>query len=205
MLNPVQMRDLHELRRFIDARNAEQCQFYLKRLLMAVEYYYAVAIIAEHLQGYLPIFEGDYPDEVWVRRLLLMVVSFGSKPEDSVAEMALQQTFTKPGAMNYLKAVYDLTQAMNDQHGNESRVGYMTSALVNVIMAHLVVNWYGRRSSAWERVRANRYDPNTNTYSDPIATEIAYQFWTDEATQTLERDLWHALANRIEEALRRTA
>lgn len=204
MLNIVQQRDLHELRRFVQERNPEQTQFYLKRLLMAVEYFYAIAIISESLHAYLPIFERDYPEEEWVRRLLLMIVSFGHQPEDSVAEMALQQDFPAPGALNFLKAVYDLTQAMNDKHGNESRVGYMTSALVNSVMAQLVVAWYGGRARAWARVRANRIDPETNTYTDPVATEIAYQFWTDDATITRERDLWFALAERIENALLRT-
>jgi hypothetical protein len=202
-LHPVQARDLHELRRNVQERNSEQSQFYLKRLLMAVNYFYAVAIITEELQRFLPKFEEAYPDEVWVRRLLLAVVSFGNKPEEGVPEMALRQDFPAPGAMNFLKAVYDLTQAMNDKHGNESRVGFMTSALVNVLMADVVQAWYGKRTKAWERVRANKLDPATGQYSDPVATEIAYQFWTDEATISNERELWLALADRIENALKR--
>ena len=49
--------------------------------------------------------------------------------------MALQHKFEAPGAMNYIKAIYDLTQGMQKSHTGEARIGFLTSALVNVVMA----------------------------------------------------------------------
>lgn len=202
-LSDVQGRDLKELRRAIQDRSPDQTQFYAKRILMSMTYYYSVAVIIEALQTYLPRFEAQYPDEVWVRQLMLTINSFGTPPDDSIAEMALGQTFDAAGAMNFLKAIYDLTQVMNDKHTNEARIGFMTSALVNVVMADVVESWYRTRVKAWERVRKNRIDPATGEYVDPVATQIAYQFWTDETTIIHEKEAWFTIVDALERALNR--
>jgi len=202
-LTDVQRRDIQSLRQAIDARLADQTQFYIKRLFMGAPYYYSIAVVMDALQLFLPTFETIYPDEIWVRQLLLSVNSFGTAPSDTVAEMALNQQFDAPGVMNFLKAVYDLTQAMNDKHTNEARVGFITSSVVNVVMASVVHNWYGTREKAWIKVRKNRIDPATGQYTDPVATEIAYKFWTDEATITYEKETWHRITDALERALQR--
>ncbi|MCA9895304.1 MAG: hypothetical protein KC615_20110 [Anaerolineae bacterium] len=203
-MNPVQQRDLAMLREAAQERNQEQLQFYAKRLLMALPYYYALAVVTEPLTQFLPRFEAIYPNESWIRQLLLMINAYGASPEDVVAEMALQQSFDAPGAMNFIKAIYDLTQAMQEKHTSEARIGFMTSALVNVIMADLADAWYSERPYAWERVRRNQLDPVTGDYSDPEATQMAYRFWVDDSTVERERLSWLAIAAHIESSLERS-
>ena len=186
--------DLEELRTAALQREQEKLQFLLKRLLQSLDYYMALAIPLERIQAFLPIFESYYPDETWVRKLLLMISNYGKAPDSDIAAMALEQSFSAAGTGNFLKAVYDLNQAMQDSNTPEVRVGFMASAVVNSIMADLAEAWYGKRSKAWEKVRANQ---------EPHATTIALTFWTD--AQTAERDTaaWLAVADSIEAKLRR--
>jgi hypothetical protein len=204
MIAPVQQRDLTMLREAAQERNQEQVQFYAKRLLMALPYYYALAIVVERLVAFLPRFEEAHPEEKWVRQQLLLINAYGAALDDTVAEMAMQQSFDTPGAMNYLKAFYDLVQSMQERHTGEARVGFMTSALVNVVMAELADAWYSGRPFAWERVRRNAFDPNTGQYTDPEATQMAYRFWVDESTSERDKAAWLAIADQIESALDRT-
>lgn len=197
-MNDQQRRDLADLRQVADARNHEQAQFLIKRLLSGLEYYYALALVLERANAFIDIFESYYPEEEWVRKLLLSIASFGTAPDDSIAEAALSQSFTAPGTGNYIKVIYDITQAMQPKHTPEARTGYMTSALVNSVMAELVEAWYGERPDAWETVRQSQLDPTTGAYDNPQATEIAYAFWTDEQTATLDRANWHEIADMIE-------
>ncbi|QPC83447.1 hypothetical protein G4Y79_03435 [Phototrophicus methaneseepsis] len=203
MIAPVQQRDLLMLREAAQERNQEQVQFYAKRLLMALPYYYALAIVVDRLVAFLPRFEAVYPDEKWVRQHLLVINAYGTAPDDTIAEMAMQQSFEAPGMMNYLKAVYDLIESMQEKHTGEARIGFMTSALVNVVMAGLADAWYGERQEAWARVRQNSFDPATGQYTDPQATQIAYHFWIDEDTTKRDQTAWLTIAEQIEAALQR--
>lgn len=200
---PQYQRDLADLRRAAHQRDQAQLQFILKRLLQQMDYYVALSVPLERAYDYLDIFESYYPDERWVRQMLLAITSFGTAPDAGVAEMALQQGFIAPGASNFLKAVFDITQAMQSRHTGEARVGYMTSAVVNAIVAELAEAWYGERPEAWQRVRNNAYDAATQTYSDPEATQIAYAFWQDAQTAALDTALWLGLADTIEQKLTR--
>lgn len=203
MPDAAQQRDIDDLRRAAQERNQEQAQYLLKRLLQSLDYYASIAIVAERLYGFLDIFESYHPDEEWVRQLLLGITSFGMAPNDSVAEMALQQRFDSPGSGNYLKAIYDLTQAMQSRHTAEARVGFMTSAIVNSIMAELAEAWYGENEDAWQRQRNNQVDPITGQYSDPGAAEISAQFWLDPGTAAYDRACWLEVTRRVEESLER--
>lgn len=202
-MNAAQRSDLKDLRAAAAARDHEQLQFLLKRLLLSMDYYAALAIVAERLWAWLDIFESYYPEEAWVRRLLLSIANYGSTPDDSIAEAALGQPFSEPGAGNYIKAIYDLTQAMQPRHGGEVRVGFMTSAVVNGITAEVAEAWYGEHEDAWQRVRANQIDPISGAWSDPQAQQIALAFWLDEQTVALEVACWREVAEAIEAALRR--
>lgn len=194
---------VRDLRHGADARDPERCQLALKRLLSGLTYFYALAVVLETLQAHLADFEADHPHETWVHDLLVGIASFGMAPDDSFVEPVLQQGSARPGGMNFYKAIYDLTQAMQDRHTPEARVSYMASAIVNVIMAQLVRAWYGKRPAAWERVRANVFDPITGRYSDPVATELAYTFWTHDETHNADIAAWQAVADRLERALQR--
>jgi hypothetical protein len=204
MINPAQQRDLIDLRQAGKKRDHEQAQYALKRLLQRLSYYPALAIVAERLYSFLDIFESYYPHEQWVRTMLVALVSFGTSPDDSVPEMALQQPFSAPGCGNYIKAVYDLTQATEVKHTPESRVGYMASAIVNAHMAELAEAWYGEREAEWERVRQSQINAQAgNPISDTEAARISADFWLDESTAALDAAGWLEIANRIEKALHR--
>ncbi|MGB1287187.1 MAG: hypothetical protein ACPG7F_11680, partial [Aggregatilineales bacterium] len=149
---------------------------------------------------FLDIFESYYPDETWVRTLLLSIVSFGTTPDDSVATMAMQQRFSEPGMGNYTKAIFDLTQSMQPKHTGEARVGFMASSIVNCIMAELAEAWYGEHPDLWEKVQAAQAQPETD---NPEATQIAYQFWMDDDTATLDTALWLEIADSLETKLKR--
>lgn len=201
-MTDAQQRYLKALRQAAHARDPEQVQFQTKQLLISLEYYYALAVVIEAVRDFLEIFESYYPEETWVRRLLLMMTSYGTAPDDSVAEIALSREFEAPGCGNYLKAVYDLTQAMQSKHGGESRIGYMTSAIQNAIMAELVEAYYGEREGDWQTVRqAQRSDPGGALHQEAAA--IAYAFWTDDETAALDTALWLQIAGRIERTLTR--
>ncbi|MEO1286299.1 MAG: hypothetical protein AAFV93_00920 [Chloroflexota bacterium] len=194
-MDTQQRLDLQELRTQAGKRNQEQLQFLLKRLLQRMEYYIALSVPLERIRTFLPIFEAHYPDETWVRQLLLMINNYGKAPENDISEMALQQGFTVAGVGNFLKAVYDLTQAMQDRHTPEARIGFMASAVVNAIMAELVHEWYGSRDKAWDKVRDNQ--------TDEQAQRIAYIFWTHPETAQLDKDLWLSVADSIEAKITR--
>lgn len=195
-MSPQLQRDLSDFRQAAQRRDPQQLHFLLKRLLQQLDYYPALAIVTERLYRFLDIFESYYPDEAWVRTLLMGVVSFGIAPDDSVAEQALQHSFTDPGAGNYLKAIYDLTQSMQQKHTGEARVGFMASAIVNVIMAELVEAWYGEREDAWETVRAAQSQAEAPD-PDSEAAQIAYRFWIDAETAALDTACWLEVADHL--------
>ncbi|MCA9912778.1 MAG: hypothetical protein KC496_05500 [Anaerolineae bacterium] len=202
-MNPAQEQDLKDMRRAAQERDQYQLQFLLKRLLRGMEFYVALSVSMERASAFIDIFDSYYPGEPWVRQLLLAINAFGTKPDDTIAEAALSQKFSAPGAGNYLKAVYDITQAMNSNHTLDARIGFLASAVVNEIMAELAEAYYGDREDDWQRVRANTFDPETGEASDPDAAEIAYQFWIAPETATLDSGLWLEVADSIERKLQR--
>lgn len=202
-MTPALTVELQQFRAAAQERDAEQCQYLLKKLLQTLSYYAALAIVLERLHSFLDIFESYYPDETWVRKLLIATASFGTTPDDSAATLAMQQRFSAPGCGNYIKALYDLTQAMQAKHTGEARVGYLASAVVNTIMAELAEAWYGDQENLWERVRQNRYDPNTQQFTDPEATQIACAFWLADSTAALDTACWLDVVASIEKALQR--
>lgn len=195
MISDLQRRDLSDLRQYAQARNHEQIQFVLKRLLQQMPFFYSLAVVLEVTYRFLDVFESYYPDEGWVRQMLLSIASFGTAPDDSVAEMALSQAFTEAGTGNYIKAIYDITQAMQGRHTPEARVGYLTSALVNAVMAELAEAWYGDKPDLWQVVRQDPTAPDSMT--------IAYAFWTNQQTATLDTQNWLEIADALERALER--
>lgn len=202
-MNKQQELDLRDMREAAHKRDQARLQFLLKRLLQSMDFYVALSVPMERAVAFLDIFESYYPEERWVRTLLLAINSFGTSPDDSVAYQALSQGFSEPGAANYLKAVFDITQAMSSQHTGEARVGFLASAVVNGIMAELVEAWYGEREEAWQRVRANTIDPETGAASDPEATKIAYAFWSAPETAALDTASWLDVAHQLEKKLTR--
>jgi hypothetical protein len=204
-LNLVQKQWLNDLRRAADARDAEQTQYALKMLLGQIEYFAALALTLETVHSFLDLFESYEPDESWVRALIIQMAAYGVAPDTQQAEAAVLARHDGPGIANYMKAVYDTTQAMQTRHTPEARLSFLASALVNTIMAEVVEAWYGSRLDDWERVRANTFDAETQQYSDPEAAQIAYAFWTDAGTAALESTSWYEVAARLEKALERQA
>lgn len=195
-MNEQQKRDLKDLRVAAHERNQQQVQFLVKRLLQGIDYYMALSVPLECIHAYLPKFERDYPDETWVRQMIIAIGAFGTAPDDQIAAIALEQQFQKPGAANFVKAIYDVTQAMQEKHTGEARIGFMASAIVNVIMAQLVEAWYGTNPKAWAVVRENDYESKK-------AQLVAYTFWSDEHTAQRDTSAWLTVADSIEHKLTR--
>jgi hypothetical protein len=193
--------DLAALRKAAAERDPNRTQFLLKRLLLNMTFYRGLALAVERAYAFLPTFERYYPQAIWARQVLVQIASLGTAPGDIPAEA--RQAFTSPGAANYVKVLYDLAHATRQSQQMEARIGYLTSAVVNTIMAELVEAWYGGRLSDWERVRQNQFDPATGQYSDPEATQIAYRFWTDEDTAQRDTAAWLAVADSVEEKMQR--
>jgi len=195
--------DIAALRLAAEKREHDQAQFLLKRLLQQLDFLVALAVSIERAQAYLLTFERQYPTETWARTLLLGIVSFGQAPDDRIAQMALSQDFGEPGAMNFLKALYDITQAMQSKYSGQARVGFMVSAVVNANMAELVQHWYADRPTEWARVRQDQLSASGGT-TDPEAERIALQFWLDEDIALLDEDGWMLVADSVEAKFRRT-
>jgi hypothetical protein len=202
-LNLVQKQMLADLRTAAAERDAERTQYALKGLLGQLEYYAALALTLDVVYGFLDLFESYEPEATWVRTLLVQIASYGMAPDDQQAEAAVLARHEGPGVANYMKAVYDTIQSMQKSHTPEARLSFLASAVVNTVMAEVAEAWYGEHIEEWERVRANTYDPQTQTYSDPDAAQIVVDFWTDAGTIALERASWLEIANRLERALER--
>jgi hypothetical protein len=203
IMNPQYARDITDIRAAAHERNQEQLQFMLKRLLQNLDFFVALSVPLERLYNFLPTFERHYPDETWVRKLIVAMGAYGAAPDDSVAEMALQQSFGAPGMANYVKAVYDVTQAMQDKHTSEARISFMTSAVVNSVMAELAIAWYGKYPNAWEKVRQSEQNPDTGAYTDPKADTIVYTFWMSPETAARDTAIWLEIANNLEAKFKR--
>ena len=185
-------RTLAQLRDAAEARDPERCQFLLKTLFLEMEFYLALAVAVERARGFLETFEHYYPDGLFARRILTQMVNTGRAPSRLPPEA--RRDFDYPGAANYMKALSDLAHAL--QPGPlPPRIGYLTSATVNAIMAELVEQYYGRRMDAW---RITRSQPESAE-----ARAIALDFWTDEEVALLDTDHWLSLADSIEAHLRR--
>lgn len=198
-MNTQRRLDLEQLQHAIEQRDQQQIQFLLKRLLQHIDYYVALAVPMEQLRIFLPQFERAYPEETWVRKLLLMISSYGKVPDNDVAAYALQQDFPVAGAGNFLKGVYDLTQAMSDKHTPEARVGFMASAVVNAIMAQLVHEWYHPRPKAWQIIRQQAQLERPAQQAD----RIALIFWTNPTIKALDQHCWTQVANSLKYKLER--
>jgi len=189
--------DITRLREAAENRDHDQAQFVLKRLLQQLDRLVALAVPIERIQTFLPTFEQYYPDEEWVRKTLLSIVTYGQAPDDNIVQMAFQQDFSKPGAGNFLKALYDIIQAMQDKHAPQARVGYMVSAVVNANMAELVHFWYADQQAAWEKMRRKTID------SDSETSQIALAFWMDQDVALLDEDGWMLVADSVEAKFQR--
>lgn len=183
-------RDLGELRRAAQNRDAEQLQFLLKKLFQQMEFVIALGIATEQVYGYVETFERYHPQEVWPRRMLVQIVMTATAPDESIIQQAFQH-FTTPGTANFFKALYDLYQATQKRHQREARLGFLVSAVVNANTAALVEGYFGPRPDDWEAYRAQGEQ----------FQQIALAFWTDEAIAEQHRAQWLAVADAIETTL----
>ena len=183
---------LRQLRDAAEARDPERCQFLLKSLFMAMDFYIALAVVIERAQTFLDTFELHCRDGDFARRILRQMVNTGTAPARLPPEA--QRDFEFPGAANYMKALSDLAHAL--QPGPlPPRIGYLVSATANAIMAELVEQYYGRRLEAWARIR--------QADAEAEAQQIAYDFWTDADVALLDTDHWLQVAESIERHLAR--
>ena len=193
--------DLDNLRWAAEARNPEQRQFILKKLMMQMGFYIAIAVVIERVFPFVEIFEENYPDAIWARQALVQMASLGTVasdlPQDAMA------AYLSPGAGNFMKALSDLAHGLHSNTQKETKLGYLVSATEHGIMAELADHYYHNRLEDWERVRQNQFDPTTGQYSDPETAKIAYTFWMDEDIALLDVDSWLLVADSVEEKLKR--
>ncbi|RMG85498.1 MAG: hypothetical protein D6712_09315 [Chloroflexi bacterium] len=192
--------DLAALRQAATERNPEQVQFLLKRLFLGMNFYRALAVAVERAFAFVETFERYYPEAVWARQVILQIANLGTV--QPLPPQAMRD-FTAPGAANFMKALADLANSVQQSNQYEARIGYLVSATVNAITAALVATYYQDRIEDWERLRTADIDPLTGHYADPQVTQIAYAFWTDEAVEKLDIDTWLAVADAIERHLQR--
>lgn len=179
--------DLAKLRAAAQRRDADECQFLLKRLFQQLEFVVALGIAAEQAYAYAPTFERYHPQEIWARRMLVQIVMTASAPEESIIQQAFQH-FTTPGTANYLKALHDLYQATQKKHNSEARVGFLASSVVNSMTAALVEQYFGARPDDWELFRTA---PNEHQ-------RLALAFWTDAQIVAQDSALWLGVADALE-------
>jgi hypothetical protein len=188
--------DIAGLRKAAEERDPEQIQFLLKRLYLTIGFYMGLAVAVERAYAFVATFECYHPEAFWARQVLVQITSTGTAP-GKLPEEAMGE-FTSPGAGNFVKALSDLAHAAQQNTQLEARIGYLVSATVNAVMADVVESWYGERLDDWERVRQNTIDPETGQYVDPEATQIPYQFWTDETVAQRDTRAWLTVAEAIE-------
>lgn len=185
-------RDIDKLRQSAAARDVDQNQFLLKKILRQTEFVIGLGVAAEQAYTYVDTFERYHVGEIWARNMLLQIVMTASAPDEAVIQQAFQH-FTTPGTANFFKSLYDLYQSTQDKYQSEPRLGFLVSATVNAITAELVEVYFGPRPDDWAAYREQAANAN----------DIALAFWTDEAIIARDKALWAAVADRIESGIAR--
>lgn len=195
-MNEVQKRHLRELYTAAESRDLQAMDYLLKQLLATLPYYYSLAVTVETAHDFLEIFESYYPEATWARQVLIGIGAFGRAPDEEALGEAMQaNAYPQAGAGNFVKALYDIAQAMSDRHTPEARVGFLVSALYNSVMAELAEAWYDEREAEWDILR--------HAPQSPEGQAVAHAFWMDGQTAALDRGAWHRIAQRIERAFAR--
>ncbi len=183
---------LDQLRHAARGRDADELQFALKQLFGRLDFVEALGIAAEQTYQYVDTFEGYHPEEVWPRRMLLMIVNTATAPERQIIEEAFKH-FETPGSANFIKAMYDLYQGTQETNQREARLGYLVSAVVNAITADLVERYFGERQDQWQAYREQGED----------FQQIALDFWTHDDVAQRDTNRWLGVADAIQARLNR--
>ncbi|RMF76863.1 MAG: hypothetical protein D6737_19375 [Chloroflexi bacterium] len=191
--------DLAALRTAAQQRDPEQTQFLLKKIFLSMDFYAVLEIAVTGVHEYAPTFEAQHPKATWPRELLTQMVAFGVAPE-RLPEEAVRD-FATPGSANFIKAIFDIAHALQRKTAPQAKIGYLVSAIVNTIMARVVYEWYSEHADAWDIISRSHIEPETGMYDDPNATQIAYQFWTDDATARRDINGWLQIIEQIEKKL----
>lgn len=194
--------DLAALRAAAAAREWSAAQVSLARLVQGLPFFAALAAVVEGFTAFLPNFQQYYPSSNPLSglpsQILLGVMNYGFAPDrlpdDAVGE------YDAPGAAQFIHAVLELARAAQKEREPVERVELLVSAAANQIIAALSESYYRRFPEDHARVRANHYDPDTGDYSDPDAARIPMLLWLDPVVADLDRQLWLALADRLERA-----
>ena len=183
---------IETLRRAAHERDADTLQFTLKQVFQKLDFVVALGIAAEQAYRYVDTFEQYHPEEVWPRRMLMLIVTTATAPERQIIEEAFKH-FETPGSANFIKAMYDLYQGTQETNQSQARLGFLVSAVVNAITAELVELYFGKRPEQWTAYRAQAEN----------APQIAMDFWTNEAVSQQDTKRWLAVADAVEKRLDR--
>jgi hypothetical protein len=181
-------RDLEMMRTAAQQREWTTLQDTLKRLLAAFDPLVALTVAAERARRFLPTFERHHPDALWVRELLLTVISYASAP-DELPQHAVNQ-FPTPGCGNFIMAVFDMARAVQQGYTVYERYSHITNATANVILAELQHEYFSRREEEYTRLR----DPDTGQQD---AAQIQYNFWLDGEIAKRDTAAWLQVADEV--------
>jgi hypothetical protein len=184
------------------AKNREwtTLQSNLSELFGVLGVYPSLEIVVTHLHDYLPTFQRYHPDDNILKELLVGVVAFGFAP-DQLPEYIIEN-YDTPGSGQFAHAVFELCRAMQKDRPLDDRLGLMTSAVANGILAELAQYWYSRHLEEYARVRANRVDPETGEYTDPDAARIPVLFWMNPVIGAKDTKAWLKIADAVEKKLK---
>jgi hypothetical protein len=176
----------------------------LTALLSELGTYPALELTLERLRKHLPTFERYHPDDAQpsgkvIRDLMVSVMSFGFAPEN-LPEYLVGE-YPTPGSGQFVNAVLEMCRAMQKDREPDDRFGLLASAIANSLLAELSEFWYSRHPEEYQRVRANRIDPDTGEYTDPDAAKIPLLFWIDPQVAARDTGGWLRIAYLIEKKL----
>jgi hypothetical protein len=191
-LTDEQIADLQTLRVAARQREWNTLQDTLKRLLTGLDPLIALTIPARQAQKFLPRFEKEYPEALWVRELLLTVIAYASAPKE-LPQHAINQ-FPSPGCGNFILAVFDMARAVQEGQKFFERYSHITNATANAVVADLQYFYFNRHSREYERL----HDEET---TGEERADIQQEFWVDRAVSFRDAATWLEIADDVEARL----
>ena len=199
-LNSTFEGDLERLRDAARHRDWGAAQEALTRVLMVVEFYSGLEIALTRLHNHLSVFERDHPEAMWARQMLVSVVSFGIAPHGLPPEAS--QTYSSPGAANFLSGLFDVLRSVERRTPLENRVRFLASAISHALLADLAAYWYGEHPEAWAQQQEHGDEADLET-GYTIRQQVYATFWLDEAVAKQDTAAWLAVAGDIEAKLKK--
>lgn len=188
MTNPDIQQDILLLQHAVQDRDWTTTQDIFKRLLTRLDPLIALSVVTPRIQAFIPKFQHYYPEAKWVRDLMLTVVVYGSSPREIPFHAV--KDFPSPGCGNFLMAVFDLAQTVQQDHTIYERYSFITNAAANGILAQLQYSYFKNRPELYALYRDSETDPETRQ-------AIQTDFWLDDTVAKTDIALWSNLVETL--------